>query len=108
MLRDQAAPIEEKAVDVYTQGLEKAREIRSFNKWTQLMTERLSVMRPALYKVGKTPIFAVDNKLNTGYPIIISLDNVEKKQYKKAGIGGAKVEPPASEQNPEKGSEDRK
>ncbi|HQM83631.1 MAG TPA: tetratricopeptide repeat protein [bacterium] len=108
MLRDQAAPIEEKAVDVYTQGLEKAREIRSFNKWTQLMTERLSVMRPALYKVGKTPMFAVDKKFNTGYPIIISLDNAEKKQYKKAGIGGVKIESPASEQKSEKGSEDKK
>jgi cellulose synthase operon protein C len=108
MLRDQAAPIEEKAVDVYTQGLEKAREIRSFNKWTQLMTERLSVMRPALYKVGKTPIFAVDNKLNTGYPMMISLDNIERKQYKKAGISGAKVDSPESLEKPEKGSEDKK
>ncbi|HPA56160.1 MAG TPA: hypothetical protein PLT70_01905, partial [bacterium] len=108
MLRDQAAPIEEKAVDVYTQGLEKAREIRSFNKWTQLMTERLSVMRPALYKVGKTPLFAVDNKLNTGYPMMISLDNAEKKQYKKAGISGTKVESTSSSENPEKVSEDKK
>ena len=108
MLRDQAAPIEEKAVDIYTQGLEKAREIKVFNKWTQLMTERLSVMRPALYKVGKTPMFAVDNKLNTGYPIIISLDNVEKKQYKKAGMGGVKVESSVPEEKAGKGNEEKK
>lgn len=92
MLRDQASPIEEKAVDIYTKGLEMAREMRSFNKWTQLMTEKLSVMRPALYKVGKTPIFSFDSKLDSGYPVMITLDKAEKKRYQKAGMGGSKSE----------------
>lgn len=105
MLRDEASPIEEKAVDVYTKGLEMAREKKSFNKWTQLMTERLSVMRPALYKVGKTPIFSIDNNLNSGYPMILSLDKSERKQYKKAGMGDSKSEsnPPESRDDNEEG-----
>ena len=89
------SPIEEKAVDIYTKGLEMAREMRSFNKWTQLMTEKLSVMRPALYKVGKTPIFSIDSKLDSGYPVIITLDKAEKKRYQKAGMGES-----GSEENP--------
>jgi len=87
MLREQAEPIEEKAVNIYSSGLEKAREMRSFNKWTQLMIERLSVMRPTLYKVGKTPLFFIDSVLDSGYPMMLSLDKKEKKSYKKAGLG---------------------
>ena len=92
MLQDQAAPIEEKAVTVYSSGLTRAREMKVFNKWTQLITEKLSVMRPAEYKVGKTPQFAIDSSLETGYPILLSLDRSQKKVYSKKGMAGDKSE----------------
>lgn len=92
MLQDQAAPIEEKAVAVYSSGLTRAREMRVFNKWTQLITEKLSVMRPAEYKVGKAPQFVVDSSLETGYPLLLSLDKSQKKVYLKKGMAGDKSE----------------
>ena len=88
MLQDQAAPIEEKAVAIYSSGLAKAREMKVFNKWTQLITEKLSVMRPAEYKVGKTPQFAIDTSLETGFPLLLSLDKSQKKVYSKKGMAG--------------------
>ena len=99
MLRQQAEPIEEQAVSYYSKALEKAREDKVFNKWTQLITEKLSVMRPAEYKVGKTPMFSTDDKLNSGYMPVPTLDKAEKKVYKKAGLGNEKQETaPAKEE----------
>ena len=89
MLKQQAEPIEEAAVTYYSKALEKARELKVFNKWTQLITEKLAVMRPAEYKVGKTPIFAEENAVDSGFAPVISLDKAEKKVYKKAGLGAA-------------------
>ena len=90
MLRQQAEPIEEKAVSQYIKGLEKARDMRAFNKWTQLIIEKLSLMRPAEYKVGKTPVYATKSTLTTGFPILLSLDQTEKKVYSKPGMGVTK------------------
>ena len=87
MLKRQAEPIEEQAVSYYSKALEKAREFKVFNKWTQLITEKLAVMRPAEYRVGKTPIFAEDGTLDSGFMPVFSLDKVQKKVYKKAGLG---------------------
>jgi len=87
ILRQRAEPIEDEAVSTYTRGLEKARELKLFNKWTQLIIEKLSLMRPAEYKVGKTPIYATKSKLTTGFPILLSLDKTEKKVYSKPGMG---------------------
>ena len=86
MLRKQAEPLEEKAVTLYSSGLKKAKELKVFNKWTQLMTERLSVLRAAEYSFGKAPLYSLDRYLETGYPIALSLDKVEKKEYQQAGI----------------------
>ena len=92
MLKQQAEPIEEQAVTYYSKALEKAREFKVFNKWTQLITEKLAVMRPAEYKVGKTPIFAEENAVDSGFAPVVSLDKAEKKVYKKAGLGAAAEE----------------
>ena len=89
MLKEQAEPIEEQAVSYYSKALEKARELKVFNKWTQLITEKLAVMRPAEYKVGKTPVFAEDDSMTSGFAPVASLDKAEKKVYKKAGLGVA-------------------
>ncbi len=86
MLREQAEPIEEAAVAKYTMGLEKARELKQFNKWTQLIIEKLSVMRPAEYKVGKIPKYATRSSLTTGFPVMLSLDKTEKKTYLRPGM----------------------
>ncbi|MGI6393882.1 MAG: tetratricopeptide repeat protein [bacterium] len=91
-LRKSILPLEERAIDNYTRGLERARELKVFNRWTQLMTERLSVMNPALYRVGKPPVFAVESDIGDSFPPMLSLDNVEKKKYKKAGASGADTE----------------
>ena len=89
MLKQQAEPIEEQAVTYYSKALEKARELKVFNKWTQLIIEKLAVMRPAEYKVGKTPVFAEDDSMNSGFAPVASLDKPEKKVYKKAGLGAS-------------------
>jgi cellulose synthase operon protein C len=86
MLRKQAEPLEERAVALYSSGLERAKELRVFNKWTQLMTERLSVIRAAEYSFGKTPQYAFDNILESGFPVSLSLDKIEKKKYQQAGL----------------------
>jgi hypothetical protein len=99
MLKQQAEPIEEQAVTYYSKALEKARELKVFNKWTQLITEKLAVMRPAEYKVGKTPMFAEENDTDSGFAPVISLDKAEKKAYKKAGIGGAAAEGSSEQKN---------
>jgi hypothetical protein len=90
MLRKQAEPLEERAVALYSSGLERAKELRVFNKWTQLMTERLSVIRAAEYSFGKTPQYAFDSILESGFPVSLSLDKVEKKEYQQAGLGEGK------------------
>lgn len=107
MLQDQAAPIEEKAVSIYSSGLAKAREMKVFNKWTQLITEKLSVMRPAEYKVGKTPKFVVDSSLETGFPILLSLDRTKKKEYLKKGMdSGDKEKASKKDKDSEKAEKD--
>lgn len=102
MLQDQAAPIEEKAVAIYSSGLTRAREMKVFNKWTQLITEKLSVMRPAEYKVGKMPRFAIDSSLETGYPILLSLDKSQKKIYSKKGMSGSETKSGKEKKSEEK------
>lgn len=78
MLKQQAEPIEEQAITYYSKALEKARELKIFNQWTQLITEKLAVMRPAEYKVGKTPKFATDDALNTGFVPPVPLEEADK------------------------------
>ena len=77
-LKEQAEPIEEEAVTYYSKALEKARELKAFNKWTQLITEKLAVMRPAEYKIGKTPIFADNDALHIGFAPAATPEEAEK------------------------------
>ena len=87
MLRTEAEPLEERAVALYSSGLERAREVRVFNRWTQRMTERLSALRAAEYQFGKTPLFSIEKEMETGFPVLLSLDKVEAREYHHSGIG---------------------
>ncbi len=99
MIQEQVAPLEEKAVNMYVRTLENAREQKIFNKWTQLIIEKLSTLRPDEYKVGKKSLFALDVARETGYPVLLSLDKSEKKAYTKSGI--KKIEENKKKQEPE-------
>lgn len=115
-LQDMIQPLEQQAVDTYVKTLEKARENKVFNKWTQLIIERLAKLRPEEYKVGKAPVFAVSTTLETGYPIMLSLDKKEKKQYIKSGIQKSETnekqpeadKAPEPQKKPEEGKAEKK
>jgi len=98
MLEEQIAPLEQQAVDTYVSTLEKAKENRVFNKWTTLIIERLSRLRPQEYRVGKEPRYGINTSLESGFPIMLTLDRPEKRVYKKSGI--KKGETSASEGTP--------
>ncbi len=86
MLEEQIAGFEDQAVDYYSRGLERARELRVFNRWTQLMTDRLSSLRSAEFSFGKIPIYAADKEFDSGFPLLLSLNRVEKAEYQRAGL----------------------
>jgi len=86
MLEERSEPIEQAAIDKYTAAVNKANELKVYNKWTQLMIEKLSVLRPEDYKVGKKPVFGIDSSLDIGYPVLLLLDKQESKKYKKSGM----------------------
>ncbi len=96
MLDEQIAPLEQQAVDIYVSTLERAREGRIFNKWTTLIIERLSKLRPQEFRAGKTPRYGVNTTFESGYPVMLTLDRPEKKVYKRAGI--KKEEKPTGEE----------
>lgn len=85
-LQEQIDPLEQSAVDMYVKTLELAKENRVFNKWTTLIIERLSRLRPQEYRMGKAPRYAVNTTLESGYPVLLTLDRSEQRQYKKSGI----------------------
>ncbi len=98
MLNEQIAPLEQQAVDIYVSTLEKAKEARIFNRWTTLIIEKLSKLRPEEFRAGKAPRYGINTALESGYPVILTLDRSEKKVYKRAGI--KKEEKPAGEESP--------
>jgi cellulose synthase operon protein C len=90
MLEKEIMGFEDRAVDYYSRGLERARELKVFNKWTQLMTDRLSSLRGAQYSFGKIPLYSIDKDFESGFPLAISLNKVEKVEYQQAGIAEEK------------------
>jgi len=99
-LQEQIDPLEQSAVDMYVKTLELAKENRVFNKWTTLIIERLSRLRPQEYRMGKSPRYAVNTTMESGYPVLLTLDRAERKEYKKSGIQKnetPKAEPPTPE-----------
>ncbi|HAP67653.1 MAG TPA: hypothetical protein DCQ99_07725, partial [Nitrospinae bacterium] len=52
LLEEKAYPYDEKAVKVYENGLQIGREYKVYDEWVQKNLERLTAIRPVLYKRG--------------------------------------------------------
>lgn len=56
LIEDNAAAVEEKAVEAYKTAHAKAQELRLTNTWTKKTLEALNLLRPAEYPIDKEPL----------------------------------------------------
>jgi cellulose synthase operon protein C len=56
LIEDNAAAVEEKAVEAYKTAHQKAQELRLTNAWTRRTLEALNLLRPAEYPIDKEPL----------------------------------------------------
>ena len=85
-LESQFDVFEEKAVKEYELALEVSKKLKTYNEWTKKCQERLTVLRPDSYNFGRPSKSMVSIDIEIGYPVSLSLDREEKKEYVKAEL----------------------